>query len=89
MEIKSLCNEVNKAAMDIKKKTPSLSLLEKPYTIEINFRNIKDPSLKADCYKLPTSFYLNATQLKLIDTAVPSLVTEDSEMIRLKRSLGM
>jgi len=87
MEIKALCNEVNKAAIDIGGKTRSLSLLEKPYTIEINFRNIKDPSLKADSYKLPTSFYLNKKQLELIDTVVPPLVEEDPDLIRLKKSL--
>jgi NTE family protein len=89
MEIKALCNEVHKAVIDIGDTTRSLSLLEKPYTIEINFRNIKDPSQKADCYKLPTSFYLNKKQLELIDTVVPSLVEEDPDVIRLKESLGL
>ena len=89
MEIKALCNEVHKAVIDIGDTTRSLSLLEKPYTIEINFRNIKDPSQKADCYKLPTSFYLNKKQLELIDTVIPSLVEEDPDLIRLKESLGL
>ena len=88
MELKERCTQVYKTAIDIRDTTRSLSILEKPYTIEINFRNIKDPALKAQCYKLPTSFYLNKDQIKLIDTVVPSLVAEDPEMIRLKQALG-
>jgi len=88
MEIKARCNQVNKAAIDIRGSTRSLSLLEKPYTIEINFRNVKEPSLKADCYKLPTSFHLNQKQLELIDTVVPSLVEADPDMVRLIKSLN-
>jgi NTE family protein len=88
MEIKALSQEIYKPAIDIGNQTRSLSLLEEPYTIEINFRNIKDPALKARCYKLPTSFYLKQDQIKLIDTVVPSLIAEDPEMIRLKKALG-
>ena len=88
MELKERCTQVYKTAIDIRDTTRSLSILEKPYTIEINFRNIKDPSLKAECYQLPTSFYLNKKQLELIDTVVPSLVEEDPDLIRLKQALG-
>ena len=89
MHIKALSKEVYKAAIDIGDSTRSLSLLEEPYTIEINFRNTKDASLKAECYKLPTSFYLNKDQLKLIDTVVPVLIEEDPDMIRLKKAIGL
>jgi NTE family protein len=89
MEIKALCNEIYKGAIDIGDTTRSLSRLEKPYTIEINFRNVQDKDLKEKCYKLPTSFYLNKKQLDLIDTVVPSLVEEDPDLIRLKESLGL
>jgi NTE family protein len=89
MEIKSLCNEIYRPVIDSGENSSSPSLSEKPYTIEINFRNIKDPSLKANCYKLPTSFHLNKKQLELIDTVVPYLVEEDPDLIRLKGSLEL
>jgi hypothetical protein len=88
MQIKDLCREVYKAAVELGNVTRSLSLLEEPYAIEINFRNVKDPTLKAECYKLPTSFYLNQEQIDLIDRVVPSLVEEDPEMIRLQKAIG-
>ena len=84
MKIKELCTEIYKAAIDTRDSTRSLSLLDKPYTIEINFRNIKDDSLRAQCYELPTSFYMDEDQLKLIDTVVPVLVEEDPDMMRLR-----
>jgi hypothetical protein len=61
--------------------------LEKPYTIEISFRNLQHDSRRAECYALPTSFYLNEDQLRLIDEVVPVLVEEDPDMIRLRESL--
>lgn len=83
MKIKSLCEEVYKAKIDIGDKTKSLSLLEKPYTIEINFRNLIEEDRKK-CNKLPTSFKLEAEQLELIDRVVPVLVDEEPEIKRLK-----
>ncbi len=87
MQIKEKCTEVYKAAIDIGTSTRSFSLLEKPFTIEINFRNIQDDSLRAACDKLPTSFSLNKNQLDLIDKVVPVLVEEDPDLIRLKEAL--
>lgn len=87
MQIKELCQEVYKAKIDIGKTTRSLSLLEEPYTIEINFRNVKKDADKAECYKLPTSFYLDKDQRALIDRVVPDLVREDPYMIMLINAL--
>jgi hypothetical protein len=87
MQIKELCQEVYKAKIDIGNTTRSLSLLEEPYTIEINFRNVKKDEDKTECYKLPTSFYLNEEQRALIDRVVPDLVREDPDMIRLINTL--
>ena len=87
-QIKERCREVYREQIDIGDSTRSLSLLEEPYTIEISFRNVKDDFLKAECYKLPTSFHLKKDQLDLIDMAVPGLINEDPDMIRLKKSIG-
>jgi NTE family protein len=87
MGIKNQCNELNKAAIDIGETTKSLSQLEKPYTIEINFRNVTDEKTRKECNKLPTSFKLDAEQLRLIDRTVAELVNEEPEIIRLKSSL--
>ncbi len=62
---------------------PSLLALEKPYLIEVNFRNIRDPELQREAFSLPTSFKLNAGQLALIDTVVPRLIYEDPALQRL------
>lgn len=66
---------------------PSLSRLEKPYTIEISFRNIKDADLRAECNDIPTSFVLEKEELSLIDEVVPMLLSEDPDMERLRESL--
>lgn len=87
MQIKNKCTEIYKAAIEMGGSTRSLSLLEKPYTIEINFRNVKDDPLRDACYRLPTSFHLNKNQLNLIDKTVPVLVEENPDMIRLKEAL--
>ena len=83
MKIKTLCEEVYKSKIDIGEKTKSLSLLEEPYTIEINFRNLNEEDRK-QCNKLPTSFKLEDAQLELIDRVVPVLVDEEPEIKRLK-----
>ena len=83
MKIKTKCVEVYKSKIDIGDKTKSLSLLEEPYTIEINFRNLNEEDRK-NCNKLPTSFKLDAEQLGLIDRVVPVLIEEDPEIKRLK-----
>jgi NTE family protein len=87
MQIKELCQEIYKAKIDIGNSTRSLALLEEPYTIEINFRNVKNDDDRAKCQKLPTSFYLKEDQLELIDRIVPGLVREDPAMIRLINAL--
>ena len=77
------CDELHKAAMD-----QGNTFLEKPYCVEINFRNIKDDSLRAACNRLPTSFKLKKAQLELIDKVVPELVGEDPEVGRLVGVIG-
>jgi NTE family protein len=86
-EIRERATVVNRAALDLAKSTDSLSILEKPYTIEISFRNIQDPTLKMMANALPTSFYLDEEQLALIDRVVPQLVAEDPEIARLRKAL--
>lgn len=86
MKIKALCREVHKAAIQIGDTTGALSRLEKPYTIEINFRNATSPE-RERFNKLPTSFHLNEEQLKLIDEVVPVLVAEDPDMVGLRKTL--
>jgi len=83
MKIKTKCEEVFKSKIDIGDKTKSLSLLEEPYTIEINFRNLNEEDRK-NCNKLPTSFKLDTEQLELIDRVVPVLVDEEPGIKRLK-----
>jgi NTE family protein len=89
MSIKALCRDVNQARIDLEETTASLSQLEKPYTIEISFRNIQDADLQKQCLELPTSFYLTPEQLRVLDEAVPALVREDPDIIRLKEALGL
>jgi len=87
MTIKALADEVYKAAIDLRDNTPSLSLLEKPYAIEVSFRNVKDDATRAKCNALPTSFHLKEDQINLIDSVVPGLLDEDPDMARLKDAL--
>lgn len=88
MIIKERCRDIYKGVLALRDSTPSLSLLEKPYTIEINFRNIEDKTLKAKCYRLPTSFHLDKEQLKLIDNVVPVLIDRDDDMKRLRAAIA-
>ena len=87
MKIKELCQEIYKAKIDIGKSSRALQLLEEPYTIEINFRNVKDDAERVECLGLPTSFHLSEKQLNLINKVVPGLVKEDPDMIRLTDSI--
>lgn len=87
MTIKALADEAYKAAIDLRAEEPWRAQLEKPYTIEVSFRNVKDDATRAECNKLPTSFHLREEQINLIDGVVPALVDEDPEMIRLKNVL--
>jgi NTE family protein len=88
IKIKERSKQVYKPAIDIGETTRSLSQLEKPYTIEISFRNIKDEALREKSNNLPTSFYLTEEQIDLIDGVVPVLIEEDPDMKRLKRALN-
>ena len=88
MDIQTKCIEVYKAHIDRGATTPSLSQLEKPYRIEVSFRNIRDDELRRQAMALPTSFKLSPEQLALIDKVVPTLVKEDPEFQRLQASLN-
>jgi len=57
--------------------------IEPMYCIEVNFRNIKNDSLRQACMDLPTSFYLNKKQRETIEIAVPILLKENNELNRL------
>lgn len=76
-EIRTRCDEIWKAKLD------GVSSLEnKPFCIEINFRNIKQKELRDKCYSLPTSFNLSKNQISVIDSAVPILMNENEELNR-------
>ena len=83
MAIKARCEELNKDLIDDDKKIESLARLEKPYTIEISFRNLDDAERKK-CDELPTSFKLSREQLGLIDRAVIVLVGKNPDLMKLK-----
>ena len=63
MDIKETCDQFNKTKIDSGDNSP-YRLLEKPYTIEVSFRNILDPEKRKQAMELPTSFKLTAEQLK-------------------------
>ena len=59
MEIKETCAEFNKTKIDSGENSP-YRLLEKPYAIEVNFRNIRDRADQQEAMELPTSFKLTS-----------------------------
>ena len=87
MDIKETCNQFNKTKIDSGDNSP-YRLLEKPYAIEVSFRNILDPEKRKQAMELPTSFKLTSEQLKIIDEVVPKLLEEDPELQRLKEALA-
>lgn len=88
MRIKEFVQQLNKAVIDVDP-VAGLRDLEKPYAIEVSFRNLTDEGLRARSNALPTSFKLDQEELDLIAEVVPILVAEDPEMVRLKRSIGL
>jgi len=80
-EICEKCDEIWKAKLD-----GVGQLTDKPFCIELNFRNLPE-NLKDICENLPTSFHLTKKQVALIDTAVPVLMNNNVDLIRLKSSL--
>lgn len=87
MRIKELVQQLYKPVID-GNSVSAIRGLEAPYTIEISFRNLRDPDLKAQCNDLPTTFTLDERQLGLIDEVVPKLIADDPDMIRLKAAVG-
>lgn len=84
--LKDKIEELWKAIQQSRAEDPSLALLEKPYLIEINARNLTDTKLKAEFEQIPTAFDLPTKQLDLIKTVVQTLLAEQPDMIRLKNS---
>lgn len=85
--LKEKIDELWKAVQQTRAEDPSLSLLEKPYLIEINARNLQDRQLKEAFEKIPTAFYLPTQQLGLIKQVVHQLMDNNPDMIRLRKAL--
>ena len=88
MDIKSRCQQLFSAKIDVGGTARSYAELQEPYRIEVSFRNITDAATQRKAMELPTSFKLTPDQLNLIDEVVPKLLGEDPEMIRLKAELA-
>jgi NTE family protein len=88
MDIKTRCQQLFAAKIDVGGTERSYSELQEPYRIEVNFRNITDAATQQKAMELPTSFKLTPDQLNLIDEVVPKLLEEDPDMIRLKAELA-
>jgi NTE family protein len=88
MDIKTRCQQLFSAKIDVGGTARSYADLQEPYRIEVNFRNITDAATQRKAMELPTSFKLTPAQLNLIDEVVPKLLEEDPEMQRLKVELA-
>jgi NTE family protein len=88
MDIKTRCQQLFSAKIDVGGTARSYEQLQEPYRIEVSFRNIADAETRRRAMELPTSFKLTSEQLELIDKVVPDLLKEDPEMIRLKAELA-
>jgi NTE family protein len=87
MDIKTRCQQLFSAKIDVSGTARSYAELQEPYRIEVSFRNIADAATQRKAMELPTSFKLTSEQLEFIDKIVPELLREDPEMIRLKAEL--
>jgi NTE family protein len=88
MDIKTRCQQLFSAKIDVGGTARSYAELEQPYRIEVSFRNITDAETQRKAMELPTSFKLTPDQLSLIDKVVPQLLDEDPDLIRLKAELA-
>jgi NTE family protein len=88
MDIKTRCQQLFAAKIDVGGEVRSYGLLQEPYRIEISFRNIQKPDKLRQAMELPTSFKLTSEQLKFIDGIVPELLREDPEFQRLQMELA-
>ena len=88
MDIKTRCQQLFSAKIDVGGTERSYAELQEPYRIEVSFRNILDRDTQQKAMALPTSFKLTSEQLNLIDEVVPKLLEEDPEMQRLKVELA-
>lgn len=87
MDVKETCDAFNKTKIDAGENSP-YRLLEKPYAIEVSFRNIVDPAKRQEAMEIPTSFKLTSKQLSTISEVVPKLLEEDPDLMRLKAELA-
>jgi NTE family protein len=88
MDIKTRCQQLFSAKIDVGGTARSYAELEQPYRIEVSFRNITDPETQRKAMELPTSFKLTPDQLSLIDKVVPQLLEQDPDLIRLKAEMA-
>lgn len=88
MDIKTRCQQLFSAKIDVGGTARSYEELQEPYRIEVSFRNITDAETQRKAMELPTSFKLTSEQLNLIDEVVPKLLEEDPELKRLKKELA-
>jgi len=90
-EVRNKLNETWQAAQNSQSgmtfSSKALNNLEKPFLIEINARNISDTQLAKEFNNLPTSFYMNTKQLKIINRTVSYLLNHNKEYNRLKESI--
>ena len=88
MDIKTRCQQLFSAKIDVGGTARSYAELEQPYRIEVSFETLPTPATQRKAMELPTSFKLTSEQLNLIDEVVPKLLEEDPDMIRLKAVLA-
>ena len=86
--LKSKIDELWQTIQQTRSTDPSLALLEKPYLIEINARNIKDPVMKQKFDVIPTTFNLPTEQLETIHKVTFDLMNENAEFLRLKQAIA-
>lgn len=77
MEIKNNCHDLSQSIL------AGLRDMDKPYCIEVSFRNVSDSSKREKCLNLPTSFSLKPDEIRLIREVTPDLVKQDPDMERL------
>jgi len=82
VDIRAACSELWKAKLN-----GAGNILEKPYCIEIAFRNVSDESVRNSCNDLPTSFHLGKNEIALIDSVIPQLIVEQEDFQKLKTSI--
>lgn len=60
--------------------------MERPYFIEVSFKDVVNDSLRNACYSIPTSFNLQDSEIDLIRKVVPDLISSNPDFKRLIRA---